>query len=137
MSRRRGSCFIISSDSESEHDVEMNEGIDEDVDHDLGDDVTKELGAPFKVYEAEADLYKSLAKRDIIAPVNIDYECWKLLAADGDAFAKNFTHFIRRLKLVKWAEIEENAYPTLMREFYTTVSISADGTIECRFGGKW
>ncbi|KAL3633253.1 hypothetical protein CASFOL_022780 [Castilleja foliolosa] len=140
MSRRRGSRFIIASDSEFEHDVEMNRAIeeeDEEIDHDLGDDVTKELGAPFMVYEAEADLYKSLAKRDIIAPVNIDYECWKLLAADGDAFAKKFTRLIRRLKLVKWAGIEENAYPTLMREFYTTVSISANGTIECRFGGKW
>ncbi|KAL3643722.1 hypothetical protein CASFOL_014537 [Castilleja foliolosa] len=140
MSRRRGSRFIIASNSESEHNVEMNEAIeeeDEEVDHDLGDDVTKELGAPFKVYEAEADLYKSLAKRDVIAPVNIDYEYWKLLADDGDAFAKKFTRFIRRLKLVKWAKIEENAYPTLMREFYTTVSISGDGTIECRFGVKW
>ncbi|KAL3619797.1 hypothetical protein CASFOL_034709 [Castilleja foliolosa] len=140
MSRRRGSRFIIASDSESEPDVEMNEAIeekDDEVDHDLGVDVTRKLVAPFKVYEAEADLYKSLAKRDVIAPVNIDYECWRLLAADNDAFAKKFTRFIRRLKLVKWAGIEENAYPTLMREFYTTVSITGDGTIECRFGGKW
>ncbi|KAL3622445.1 hypothetical protein CASFOL_033856 [Castilleja foliolosa] len=162
MGRKRRGHWVFENDSESESEYyeeikESEEEADEECDYELsdkrvmahgmmmdevfdaelGEDVTIKLGAPFKVYEDEAKLYESLKTRDVIRPVNIYYRFWELMAENGDRFGKEFLRLIDLLKLGKWASIEECAYPTLMREFYTTVSISGDGTIKCRFGGKW
>ncbi|KAL3622991.1 hypothetical protein CASFOL_031807 [Castilleja foliolosa] len=143
MSRRRPCRRLIVSDSESEpDDIEMNHVIDREeepieIDPDLGRNVTTLLDAPFKVYEAEAKLYNSLAKREVIAPVDIDYDYWKDRMDDGDKFSRKFVRLLQRVKLEKWAGIDENAYPLLMREFYTSISISDEGTIRCRFDGMW
>ncbi|KAL3639284.1 hypothetical protein CASFOL_017191 [Castilleja foliolosa] len=158
--KRRGHwVFEDESESESESEYEIDESEEEwdeerkkvlsnekvvvqgtrkeeGSDDELGEDVTIKLGAPFKVYEAEAELYESLKTRDVIRPVNIYYRYWQLSAEEGNAFAKVFLRLIDLLKLGKWAGIEEYAYPNLVREFYTTVRISGDGTIGCRFGGK-
>ncbi|KAL3632240.1 hypothetical protein CASFOL_025224 [Castilleja foliolosa] len=162
MGRKRRGHWVFEDDSESESEYyeeikESEEEADEECDYELsdkrvmahgmmidevsdaelGDDVSVKLGAPFIVYEAEAKLYESLKARDVIRPVNIDYKNWQFLAEDGHAFAKEFLPLIDLLKLGKWAMIAEYAYPVLIREFYTTVSILGDGTIKCRFGGKW
>ncbi|KAL3633172.1 hypothetical protein CASFOL_009172 [Castilleja foliolosa] len=142
MSRRGIPRWVVQeSETEGEESEEIGEESEEanevgDSDSDLGEDVTERLEAPFTVYEKEAPLYESIIKRETKAPVIIDYEHWQAKAATGDRFAIHFTRLIRRLRLVKFAGIKRSAYPTLMHEFYTTVNVTKDGTIKCRFGGE-
>ncbi|KAL3639081.1 hypothetical protein CASFOL_016988 [Castilleja foliolosa] len=107
MGRKRRGHWVFEDDSESEFECEeeikeSEEKVDEECDYDssdkrvmvhgmmkdeefdveLGEDVTIKLGAPFKVYEAEAKLYESLKARDVIRPVNIFYKFWQPGAKD-------------------------------------------------------
>ncbi|KAL3619721.1 hypothetical protein CASFOL_034633 [Castilleja foliolosa] len=136
MSRGRIPRWVV-QESESENGEQNKEVEEEEVDRELGDDVTHDLGAPFTVYEAVVELYKSIIKRKTTPPIIVNFEFWKGKMAEGDRFARNFVRLLQRLRLEKWIGITECAYPKLMHEFYTTVSISSDGTIECRFGGRW
>ncbi|KAL3621697.1 hypothetical protein CASFOL_034357 [Castilleja foliolosa] len=103
----------------------------------MGRDMSTELGAPFTVFDYEVERYESVKKRKVKPPIRIDFAFWERKAGEGDLFGLKFVHHIKRLQLETLAALNLKACPRLVKEFYTTCSVSDDGDIECRFGGKW
>ncbi|KAL3629058.1 hypothetical protein CASFOL_027119 [Castilleja foliolosa] len=75
----------------------------------------------FQVLPDERELYRSLKKRDVAAPLVVDVPAW----TDGTGeFKRRVDRMIMNARLENWVGYREKAYPGLMLEFYTSLRIS-------------
>ncbi|KAL3614985.1 hypothetical protein CASFOL_040646 [Castilleja foliolosa] len=86
---------------------------------------------PFRVLADERQLYSSLKKRDVAAPLVIDVPAW----TDGTGeFKRRVDRMITAARLENWVRYREKAYPGLMLEFYTSLRV-VGSTLHCRIRG--
>ncbi|KAL3655040.1 hypothetical protein CASFOL_000826 [Castilleja foliolosa] len=86
---------------------------------------------PFKVLADERELYRSLKKRNVAAPLVVDVPAW----TDGTGeFKRRIDRMITDARLENWVRYREKAYAKLMLEFYTSLCVSGS-TLYCRIGG--
>ncbi|KAL3619810.1 hypothetical protein CASFOL_034722 [Castilleja foliolosa] len=86
---------------------------------------------PFLVRADERQLYSSLKKRDVAAPLVVDVPAWT--EGTGE-FKRRVDRMITAARLEDWVRYREKAYPKLMLEFYTSLRV-AGSTLYCRIRG--